>query len=196
MKKWFFAWLIFLIVQNTCAQTTVLTQFTGFQQDAIIQLSFTIKGGNTCLGTEIQRSSDSIHFATIGMIAGICGSNDKDETYTFADENPLPNQHNFYRLVLGQLGVTDHIKVFYVNYDNSLLIFPNPVTGSSICYFENDNHELVELHIFDASGILQSSISTRDAAVSLPSNNLSAGTYIVTLTQGEIFRYRQKFIVQ
>ncbi|MGB3075200.1 MAG: T9SS type A sorting domain-containing protein [Chitinophagales bacterium] len=196
MKNWFFALLTFLIVQNACAQTTVLTQFTGIQQDATIQLSFTIKGGNTCLGTEIQRSPDSIHFETIGMIAGICGSNDKDETYTFTDENPLTNQHNFYRLVLGQLGVTDHIKVFYVNYGNSLLIFPNPVTLSSMCYFENDNNELAELRIFNVYGILESSIVTRAAAVSLQSNDLSAGTYIITLTQDGIIRYSRKFIVQ
>lgn len=148
------------------------------------------------MGTDIQRSSDSIHFTTIGTITGICGSTDKDETYTFEDEMPLLNQSNYYRLILGQLGYSEFISVHYVDYENGILLFPNPLTESTMLYFPNDKKELFTIKIYDISGILQSVSETRDASVLIGTKNFSRGIYLVTLEQEGNVRYQEKMVVQ
>ncbi|MEO6167307.1 MAG: T9SS type A sorting domain-containing protein [Chitinophagales bacterium] len=196
MKPLYLLIVALLLYSNLFAQSGILKVFTGFQQGSSIQLSFTIKGGNTCLGTDIQRSADSIQFTTIGSISGICGSNDKDETYTYQDEMPLVNQPNYYRLILGQLGNSEFISVPYLDYNEGILIFPNPVTASTLLYFPNEKNELFAIKIFDASGILQSVSSTRGASVSIGTKDLSQGIYLVTVEQEGTILFREKIAVQ
>jgi len=178
------------------AQTDALSQFTAFQQGSSIQLSFTFKGGNTCLGTDIQRAPDSIHFTTIGSIAGICVSTDKEENYTFEDKMPLVNQQNYYRLILGQLGYSESISVHYLDYNDDVLIFPNPVTESTLLYFPNEKNELITVKIFDISGIPQSVSTTRNASISIGTIDISSGIYQVTVEQEGNVRYQKKIVVQ
>lgn len=196
MKPLYFLMVGLFLCGNLFGQSGILKGFTGFQQGTSIQLSFTIKGGNTCLGTDIQRSADSIQFTTIGSIAGICGSNDKDETYTFKDEAPLVNQPNYYRLILGQLGNSEFISVPYLDYSEGLVIFPNPVTESTLVYFANEKNESSTIKIFDAGGILQFSAATNLSFISLGGNNLAAGIYLAVLEQEGHIRYSKKIIVQ
>lgn len=196
LKPLFLLTAVLFSCTNLPAQSTILKAFSGFQQSSSIQLSFTIAGGNTCLGIDIQRSVDSIQFTTIGSIAGICGSNDKDENYTYKDEAPMVNQPNYYRLVLGQLGNSDFISVPYLDYSEGLVIFPNPVTESTLVYFANEKNESSTVKIFDAGGILQFSAVTNLSFISLGSNNLAAGIYLAVLEQEGHIRYGKKIIVQ
>lgn len=190
-----FLWILLICFAEASGQFSPLSQFSGFQQGSSVQLSFTIKGGNTCLGTDIERSSDSIHFEKIGSIAGICGSSDQDESYAFTDAAPLANEVNYYRLLLGQLGYSTVIGVSYLDYKNGLLIFPNPVTVNSTCYFPNDNRDLVVLRIHDAKGTMHFFVATREDQVAIASKKLSTGIYLVTLEQDGVIRYQSKMVV-
>ena len=177
------------------AQSMPLTQFSGFQSGTYIQLSFTISGGNTCQGIEIQRSADSIHFITIGSIAGICGSIEKDESYFFDDILPLENQLNYYRLLLGQLGYSPAIAVPYYQFDDGILLFPNPALDQATLYYRNEKNELFDISIFDASGRPHMQFTTRDTSVPIETKSLPAGIYFVTVQQSGTIRYFKKLLV-
>lgn len=177
------------------AQSMPLSQFSGFQSGTYIQLSFTISGGNTCQGIEIQRSADSIHFITIGSIAGICGSIEKDESYFFDDILPIANQLNYYRLLLGQLGYSTTIAVPYYQFDDGILLFPNPTLDQATLYYRNEKNELFDISIFDASGRPHMQFTTRDTSVPIETKSLPAGIYFVTVQQSGTIRYFKKLLV-
>ncbi len=177
------------------AQSMPLSQFSGFQQGTSIQLSFTISGGNTCQGIEIQRSADSIHYMAIGSIPGICGSIEKEESYFFEDMAPLENQVNHYRLLLGQLGYSATIAVPFYQFDDGLLLFPNPALDQAMVYYYNEKNELFDIGIFDTTGRLYRLISTRDDSVPLIVAELPAGIYLVTVQQNGNVRYFKKLVL-
>lgn len=183
-------------VWQLTAQTTVLTQFSGFQQSTAVQLSFTISGGNTCQGTEIERSPDSIHFTTIGSIAGICGSNEKDETYTFIDTAPVENQKNYYRILLGQLGYSPVIGIPFFSFEQGIVLMPNPAMENTTLYFPNESKELLELNLYDASGRLTFTAATRLSSYVLETSHYPGGIYLMVIRQEGISLYKSRLMIQ
>lgn len=61
-----------------------------------VLISFTMRGGFSCNGINIERSEDSVNFSVIGEIEDICGNPDFDVPFSFIDPQPLPNRKNFY----------------------------------------------------------------------------------------------------
>lgn len=178
------------------AQAEFLHQFTATQNHEVILLNFTIAGGITCLGTEIQRSADSISFQTIGNIAGICGSDTKDVSYAFTDTAPLANQDNFYRLELGQVGFSHTIKIKFTDYESGAFAFPNPAAEETMVNFPNPKNELVQLRIFDTAGRMRQSITTRNNAVKVKREGLLNGMYFFTVYQNEKIQFSGSFMFQ
>jgi hypothetical protein len=186
-----------LLIGKLClAQSEFVHQFTATQNDEVILLNFTIAGGITCLGTEIQRSPDSINFQSIGNIAGICGSDTKDVSYAFTDTAPLVNQDNFYRLELGQVGFSHTIKIKFTDYESGVFAFPNPAGEETMVNFLNSKNELFKLQIFDTSGRMRRSITTRNNAVKVSREDLLNGMYFFTLSQNEKIQFSGNFIFQ
>jgi len=177
------------------AQSEFLHQFTAIQNETTVHLSFTIAGGVTCLGTDIERSSDSAHFSTIGTIAGVCGSSSEDVEYSFDDTKPLANQNNYYRLLLGQVGYTETIKVQFIDYSSGAVVYPNPVTDQTTIFFPNSKKEFFRLKLFDAAGILKVSLQTENASVDLNRGIVGAGIYFFTIEKNSVTIYKGKIAV-
>ena len=195
MKKLLFTIILCCGIAQMQAQTTALAQFSGFQQGSSVQLLITISGGNTCQGIEIERAEDSIHFYAVGSIAGICGSNEKDESYTFTDYSPLQNQKNYYRLLLGQLGYSPVTVVSFFNFEDGMLLFPNPAIENTILYFPNESNETLEINLYDAAGRLAFTTSTRNSSVTIQTGNYDGGLYHVIIRQNGSILFRTKFII-
>jgi len=159
-------------------ETMILSGFNGKAADKSVLLQWTIRQGQTCLGTIIERSPDTLHFEPIGEIPGICGSSGSPVPYLFNDESPLVNQVNYYRLELGGQGYSRILAIPYFAEGNSgSLVIPNPANQETRIHFENKEERPFQLTLTDMQGktVLQQQGSTGMAALEL--GHLPSGTY-------------------
>ncbi|MBK7030588.1 MAG: T9SS type A sorting domain-containing protein [Bacteroidales bacterium] len=163
-------------------ESLILSGFIGKASDEKVLLQWTISSGQTCNGTFIQRSEDTIHFETIGEISGICGSSESPVPYSFSDEDPIKNKVNFYRLELGGQGYSRIIAIPYFEYGNmGSIVIPNPVTSQTRIYFENKTEKPYLFSLFNYSGNLIRQSKGNDSFVFLDASNLSAGAYLYSI---------------
>ncbi len=154
-------------------------RFTATEANGRVFLDWTMNFGQTCNGIDITRSTDSLNFDVIGDIQGICGSPTDTVRYAFTDEFPVPNKTNFYRLVLGNLGPSQTVKVDIVDIDDTgYQVRPNPITESGRIYFQNDRSQAHILTLFTISGKAVEETITRSDFFEINSAKLEAGLYV------------------
>ena len=178
--------ILTLFITMTCGlflSQSILDDFAIDLNQGKVLLAWTIKSGNVCNGIQIYRSSneDSVNFELIEDIQGVCGDLSSPVTYTFTDENPIPNKVNYYKLLLGQefsnvLG----IEVLLIPV-SSYLLKPHPVRNSSALYFNNSNNHNFELKIFDDFGSIVYLHETNSNKFLLDSTMVASGLYYFTL---------------
>ena len=146
MLKYLF--ISFLIAFGYNANTqTILGDFDIDQSDGKVLLAWTIKSGSVCNGMQIFRSKDSVDFVLIEDIQGVCGDLSSSVSYTYTDQTPILNNYNYYKINFGGLEDSNILGIEVINIlSNSYLLKPNPVTGASDLYFENDNQSEVVLN--------------------------------------------------
>lgn len=172
--------IVFLLI-NFLAQAqldSILVRFNAIVDDGKIHLDWTIKGGHQCNGTVIQHSVDSINFANIGSIPGICGSPFYDESYSFTDDQPVENSVNYYRIDLVGIGYSNIIsRENYQLGETQVLVFPNPLVSDAIIIFENPIFETCSLEIFNPSGKIILNQETRRNRFQISASQFPAGVY-------------------
>ena len=179
------------------AQTNIVSSFSGTQLDQTIFLSFTLEAGQTCNGVIIERSSDSISFAQIGDIPGVCGSSTEPVSYSYTDSFPLNNANNFYRLAPGNFEWSDIIKIYFdANTNAELLIKPNPFYTSAIVKFKNPTGRTVEWLIYNSNGKKVREGNTKEQSFTLLRNNLASGLYILHLAIDNRAIQKTKLIIE
>ena len=101
----------------------------------------------------VQRSSDGIHFETIGRVEG-SGTSNQLLTYSFVDTNPLEGR-SYYRLTQvdfdGKSG-TSKIETVLKSAFNNLNVSPNPSNGNYLLTGNFASSLTLELSIVDALG--------------------------------------------
>jgi hypothetical protein len=173
---------------KVCAQEAIILDgFTGIPGSTEVQLRWVISAGQTCNGTFIERSTDTIHWNTIGDIPGICGSSSAPVPYNFTDESPVKNTINFYRLELGGQGYSPLISVpFYDFTEQGFVVIPNPADDFTTVYFSTSETEAYTIKLFSLSGILMQQYTGTGSSRKLEISHLAAGTYIfVILREGK-----------
>lgn len=171
-------------MERMVAQADFLGDMQLVVLDQNVYLEWTIKAGNTCDGVRVYRSSDGEFFQEIGRIEGVCGSPFSNITYEFYDEAPLANQQSFYRLELGNLGISQVLTVFFVDFSNQqTYIKPNPAKETSTLYFKNPLQMEHQLSVFGLSGKLLFQAATREAFFTIPVFSLHTGTYLLRVSQ-------------
>ena len=95
--------VLFIFIATMVSSQTILDDFALDLNQGKVLLAWTIKSGSVCNGIQIYRSStgDSVNFDLIEDIQGVCGDLSSPVAYTFTDEDPMPNQVNYYKLLLG-----------------------------------------------------------------------------------------------
>lgn len=165
------------------AQSVELDNFSVFQHNDEVYLSWTISKGNSCNGIQIERSTDNQTFEIIGYIPGICGSPNFSQPFSHIDEKPQENQVNYYRLELGLQGYSETRQIEFLSVDDDgFQIRPNPAVDQARIVFENNRGELHELEIYSLSGRLVERISGNDNYFELPVDQYPAGLYLLRLT--------------
>ncbi len=144
----------------------IITYFTAVSVNANVQLNWSVKGGNTCNGIWIQRSSDGISYENIGEIPGICGSPDVDVPYVFIDEDPISWQKNFYRLELGSQGYTTPVTIDYfpLNEEGYSVVLD---AGSNVAfiYFSNPQRSRITYSAITVDGKVHFSGETFETTI-------------------------------
>ncbi len=172
--------LIFLsLILSAQTPHPILRYFSGAVVDGQVRLSWVIFGGSTCNGIIIERSANGTIFETIGDIAGICGSPDTDIPYVFLDENPVPNQVNFYRLELGSQGYSTPITINFVPLNSQGYSLRMDNGGKSVnIFFSNNNKELANVGLYDVMGRSLNQYTTEESYINIPLTTAPAGIYI------------------
>jgi len=168
-------------------------------QDGIVQLPFSAKEvsgkvflnwtmnlGQTCNGIDITRSTDNLNFSPIGNIQGICGSPFDTVSYSFLDESPIPNQINYYRLQLGNLGPSKILSIEIIDIQGTgFQVRPNPIVDVGRIYFDNDQSEEYRLTLISVDGLALRQLITRNDFFDLNVSELSTGAYIFRIESNE-----------
>jgi len=154
-------------------------RFTATEASGKVFLDWTMDLGLTCNGIEITRSTDGINFTEVGFIAGVCGSTLDTVRYSFTDPSPVPNQINYYRLVLGTIGITQVVSLEIIDLEGTgYQVRPNPISTEGMVYFSNDSREPYRLILFSTRGSEERVYTTRDEFFRLNVSDMAAGLYV------------------
>jgi hypothetical protein len=165
----------------------ILSEFIAIRQHVGLLLRWTITGGNQCNGTRVFRSADGVEFEQIEHIAGICGSELNDVTYSYLDTFPLPNAYNHYRLEMGGQGFTETITHFYTYFGNgNHARLTDPVDGSVRLLFSNATEREVMLEVIDMDGRPIHSAVTHESHFDLRTAGWKGGIYIYRVMGGDV----------
>ena len=173
---------LFIVLGLNLEGQTILGDFDIDQSNGKVLLAWTIKSGSVCNGMQIFRSKDSIDFVLIEDIQGVCGSLSSPVSYTYTDQTPILNNYNYYKINFGGLEESGILGIEVINIlSNSYLLKPNPITGASDLYFENDNQNDVVLKVFDDFGDVIYLEETQTNKFILDSTSFSSGMYYFSL---------------
>jgi len=173
-----------------------LEYFSGSKKNEINVLTWKAPSTNGSTNFSIERSSDGIHFTSIGNFDAT--TERCQLPFNFTDNNPLPGK-NYYRLKITDV---DRI-VFY----SKILLLENNKTGIDILsvistkenttvYFNSDKQQTIQMHVIAADGRLiynnSTMISGGNNNVDLKLNKMATGIYtlIIYTNNGEIITRR------
>jgi hypothetical protein len=168
-----------------CALPVDLLQFNGKAEGHNIRLYWSTASEKNNSHFEVERSSDGIHFTSIGRVAGAFNSSQVN-TYEFYDTQPRRGI-NYYRLVQYDAdGTRINSHIIAVNQYNGIqdlfTVIPNPSSDHFTLFFNTDFHNAV-LTLTDAVGQtvyighLESGVNSFEV-----STYLAKGIYVLHVT--------------
>lgn len=180
----------------------VFTQLSFVQRNTVILLKWSSASELNMQQYELERSDDAIGFVKIGTVKAT-GNNSAVSNYEFPDFTPSQGK-NFYRVKAvdksGRAAYSPVVKVQFGYVDNTLGIFPNPVT-------DNINLQLIGLTKGKYSLVIYNDAGQRVMFKTIEYNggyglqqipllpNMTAGPYRLLLTNKSVF-YKQNFLVR
>lgn len=126
----------------------LLTEF-----DAGVRVTWTMAGGSTCNGLEVQRSLDGSSFITVHEIPGLCGDPAFAVDYAWLDRSPPELSTVFYRLKIGAADFSS-IKPIAVTrlYTSDQRSFPSPASSTWTLILNVPSSASIDLAITDQAG--------------------------------------------
>ena len=176
--------LTFLGVLAHAQEHPFIAAYTLTELEGSIRIDWTIQGGSTCDGQEVERSNDGFNFAAVHRIDGICGDPSFAIPYNWLDEAPPEFSTVYYRI---KLGIDGHSSVKSVTFDqlttSSQRFFPSPVTDVATLALNLGQGDPVELLILDGSGrIVIDRSGLVGPVIQLELSGLPQGTYTYAAT--------------
>lgn len=118
-----------------------------------IRIDWTIQGGSTCNGQDVERSTDGVTFSNVHRIEGVCGDPGSAVPYGWLDQAPPEFSTVYYRIKLGVDGYTSvKAVVFDQLTTSSQRFFPSPVSGTATLAFNIGQGDAVDIVVVDAGG--------------------------------------------
>ncbi len=173
-----FIFSFFILMCSNSESQSILADFNIDLSSGQVLLAWTIKSGSTCNGMQIFRSQDSIEYELIEDIQGVCGDLSSPVSYTFTDSEPELNATNYYKISFGGTQESNVLSIDVYNIlNNSYLLKPNPVTGISDLYFNNDNQNELVLKVYGDFGDVIYTDTTNNTKFILDRSFFSSGMY-------------------
>jgi hypothetical protein len=151
----------------------------------------------------LEKSLDGNHFFNLGKIA-VKHSNSNENEYIFNDKNPSLH-FNYYRVVMieksGNKKYSTVVKVEFINSDQFISIYPNPIKNKTLnIYFNQNKTNQYSIEILDMLGhkIQKTNINTSStkANYSIQLNpSIQAGNYQI-IVSGKDFRTSSMITVE
>jgi hypothetical protein len=176
-----------------------LISFMGTKEGTYNHLSWITAHERNVSHFDVQRSSDAVHFITIGTVAAL-GNTTEEEDYDFNDNSPLAG-NNYYRLRMIDLDGTSTTSniinlnrpVGYVSLTN---LYPNP--AKTIVNFElySPSQEDVNVKVLDVLGreVFSSSVNLQQGlnTNTLDVSQFTPGLYFLNVTccGGKVITYK------
>ncbi len=118
-----------------------------------VRISWTIVGGSTCNGQEVERSLDGISFTSVYRVDGICGSVSEPVPYECVDVAPPELSELYYRVKLGLDGYSSVKSIVFDQITTSdQRFYPSPTTGAATLVLRVASGTAVTLQVWDAGG--------------------------------------------
>lgn len=157
-----------------------------------IRVDWTIQGGSTCNGQEVERSSDGINFTEVHHIAGICGDPTNAVSYQWFDASPPELSTVFYRIQLGFEGYSSVKSLEYEQIETSdQRFFPSPMNEVATLLLKVPIGTAVDLSVWNSNGQLVHQRTNIGGKVDLVLPGLRAGVYSYrALSDGKVFSGR------
>jgi hypothetical protein len=141
-----------------------------------------ISSGQTCNGINILRSEDSLTFAVIGHIGGVCGSLTAPEEYHYLDQEAPKNKRLYYKVELNGYGFSEIREIQVVDTKEfGFQVRPNPASGNVTIFFENAKSAETIFTLTNSLGNTVFSSLTNLNFVYFNVSSFPAGIYYFTL---------------
>ncbi|MDF2456199.1 MAG: hypothetical protein K0R51_2192 [Cytophagaceae bacterium] len=174
-------WVGTLTFNVDCILPVDLISFNGMSKDGGVQLTWKTAMEKNNDYFDIQRSSDGVHFESIGTQKG-AGNSNRVIDYSYFDAN-VSGTRVYYRLVQHDFdGASESSHVIVVNFDQSLgspiAVAPNPFSSSFTLTKFRD--EAATVAVYDVYGrLLESKVTIEGEAVLQLGESLANGSYIL-----------------
>jgi len=187
-----------LLLSCTLFSQSIFADLSVTQFGDSILINWTLKGGNTCVNMELQRSTDQITFEEVYVVAGNCGAA-TDLYYEYIDAEALNNSTiYFYRVTASnEFYVSDTVNILFVNAgDEAIFVYPNPSSQEFNITVDNNFIPPFLFEIFDIDG-KQLNLSQLVYANSFTfgSNILSEGVYLLKITTEDGLMLHKKIVI-
>ncbi|HEY5406474.1 MAG TPA: T9SS type A sorting domain-containing protein [Ginsengibacter sp.] len=175
-----------LNVTGTGTLAVKITGFTARKNDEEVVLNWQTATEINNKGFEIQRSSDGVHWNTIGFVNGNINSSIQ-QNYQFNDVTPLASQ-SFYRLA--QLDIDNNITyspIASVKFLHAGFYFiaNNPGNGLYKLNIDATGNDKISFAVIDVNGRrLMSKIVNGSGTQTIDITNYSAGIYLLQIQKG------------
>ncbi len=175
-----------LVASASAQEHPFIAQYALTELPGAIRIDWTIQGGNTCNGQEVERSTDGITFARVHRIDGICGNTSAPVPYHWFDNAPPEFSTVYYRVKLGIDGYTSVKSIHFRQLTTSeQRLFPNPVTDAATLVVNASATSAIDVRITDASGREVMLITgVQGQAITIDARALVPGLYSYTAVAG------------
>ncbi len=144
-----------LALSSIAQEHPFIASYTLTEFDGGIRLDWTIQGGSTCNGQDVERSTDGVSFTNVHRIEGICGSTGAAVPYDWFDNAPPEFSTVYYRVKLGLDGYTSIKSVVFDQLTTSdQRFFPSPMTGEATLVVNVRSLATIDVRIWSSNGQL------------------------------------------
>lgn len=168
-----------LALSSIAQEHPFIASYTLTEFDGGIRLDWTIQGGSTCNGQDVERSTDGVTFTNVHRIEGICGDPSVAVPFNWFDPAPLEFTTIYYRVKLGFDGYTSIKSVVFDQLTTSdQRFFPSPMTGEATLVVNVGSRATIDLRIWTSNGaLLLEHIGASGPTVSISMPDAPAGVY-------------------
>jgi hypothetical protein len=160
--------------------------FNANKESNYVQLDWSTATEKNSSYYDVQRSTDGIHFQSIGKVQA-AGNSSSIHQYYFKDENASAPGVIYYKLVEHDIDgkTTDSdIRSIRNSSANDVTVVPNPSNGNFTVLVEGNDYKTISLLVYNTLGqvVYQASGNSNEGSTyskNIDIQNLAAGVYIL-----------------